>query len=250
MSGHDKVQLLLLCGLLIFCGCVSPPEPREPTSPEIREASVMVRKETLAIEVNEELLAAAFQGQAEELKAILDTVEADEEGVKKIEGGLTALLLACVRGHAESVRVLLDAGVDVNGKTARGGTPLMWAAGSRDNTTETVQVLLEAGAAVNAKTSDGRTALMDAAMQGNTDAAKVLLRAGADIEEYTEEGTTPLMEAARHGNAETVQLLLENGARVNAVDREGRTALKQAAAAGHAETEQLLRQAGAVDFKE
>jgi hypothetical protein len=250
MSQYKKAQLLLLCGALFMYGCVSPPAPREPTPPEVREASVMIQKQELVIEVNEELLAAAFQGEAGKLKRLLDTVEADEQGEVRIENGLTALLLACVRGHTESVQVLLDAGVDVNGKTVRGGTPLMWAAGSSENSAETVRLLLDRGASVNARTTDGRTALMDAAMRGNTDTANVLLRAGAHIEERTEEGTTALMEASKHGNAETVQLLLDSGARVNAVDREGRTALTQAAAAGHAETERLLSQAGAVDFQE
>ena len=73
--------------------------------------------------------------------------------------------------------MLLDAGVDVNGATARGDTPLMWAAGSAENNHETVQVLLEAGAAVNAKTGDGRTALMDAALRGSTETARLLLEA-------------------------------------------------------------------------
>ena len=57
----------------------------------------------------------------------------------------TALLLASVRGHTQAVQVLIEHGVKVDGETGRGGTALMWTAGSREHV-EIVQLLENAGA--------------------------------------------------------------------------------------------------------
>jgi len=242
-----KIPLLLICFFALIYGCVSTPPPLKPTPVENRETSVLTPRETLDIEVNKELFKAAFHGNASELKILLES-EVDED--VKMKDGWTALLLASGRGHPEAVQVLIDAGVNVNNETVRGGTALMWAAAAQKNSTETVRVLLGAGAKVNAKTSDGCTALMDAAMHGNTGTARVLLDAGAGVNVRTEDGVTALMQAGRLGHVEIVRLLLANGAEVNVRNREGRTALNEAEAAAHKEIVQLLRNAGASDEPE
>ncbi len=239
-----KFLIFLISIFVLILGCVSAPPPRVPTSVETRETSVMTERETMTININTDLFKAAFEGQTSELMNLLE-LEEDVE-VKKRDGRI-ALLLASVRGHTEVVQILVDAGIDVNGETARGGTALMWAAGSRENPTEIVRVLLDAGADVNARTRDGCTALMDATMRGNTETVRVLIEAGAGVNEKTEDGVTALMEAGRLGYIEIVRLLLDNGADVNVRNREGRTALMEADAAAHTEIVQLLRDAGAID---
>jgi ankyrin repeat protein len=61
--------------------------------------------------------------------------------------GETPLMIAAGAGSAEAVRLLLDAGVDVNGaEPKRGQTALMWAAS--EGHADVVSLLLERGAKV------------------------------------------------------------------------------------------------------
>jgi ankyrin repeat protein len=244
MAHITRIFLPLCCVFALIAGCVSTPPPVKTTPVENRETSVMTEREAQVIDVNEKLFKASFNGNASDLKNVLET-EADVE--VKMKDAWTALLLASGMGHPEIMRVLIDAGVNVNEATSRGGTALMWAAGARQNSAESVRVLLDAGAKVNAKTTDGCTALMDAVMHGNTSSVEVLLSAGANVNEQTEDGVTALMESARLGHGEIVQLLLSSGAEMNIRNREGRTALMEARDAARDEIVRLLRDAGALD---
>ncbi len=209
MQVFKYIPFLLIFIFASIFGCVSDPVSIKATA-DTREKSIMIDSEGTVIDINEDILKAAFEGQTAELRGLIESEENMDAIMKDCR---TALLLASVRGHTESVRVLIDEGVNVNWETERGGTALMWAAGSRENTADTVKVLLQEGADVNAKTVDGCTALMD---------------------------------AARQGNIETVRVLIDNDAEVNAVNMEGRTALTEASAGGHKEIVQLLENAGAV----
>ena len=111
--------------LLFAAGCISqPPGVANPASaaPELPEAY-----ETELRGINRTLIQAAFAGRSEEVRTLLSSK--DSEALRK-EFIDAALLLASVRGNSETVRVLLDGGADAGCATVRGGTPLMWAAGS------------------------------------------------------------------------------------------------------------------------
>ena len=65
--------------------------------------------------------------------------------------GMNALVAASVRGHTDTVRVLLEKGLGVNSKDKDGGISLMWATyGGYD---DTMKLLLDKGADINAKHS-------------------------------------------------------------------------------------------------
>ncbi len=85
------------------------------------------------------------------------------------------LLLACWRGHLETVRELLQQGAQVNA----GDMPaLLWA--SRSGHFEVVRQLLGSGADVNAaRRHNGCTALVEASRAGRTEVACLLLAHGA-----------------------------------------------------------------------
>jgi ankyrin repeat protein len=73
--------------------------------------------------------------------------------VDQASGGSTALHHAAWRGHADVVKLLLQAGADVNAKTrSNSETPLHLAA--MHGHTDVIQLLLQAGADVNARTAD------------------------------------------------------------------------------------------------
>ena len=108
------------------------------------------------------------------------------------------------------VRMLLDAGADVNQPDAFGHTPLMWAisVGDAGMTAE----LLRAGADVNARRPDGTTALHTAAASdARADCVRMLLAAGADPTARDREGKTA-GDYAREENLTELARLLEPGA--------------------------------------
>jgi serine/threonine protein kinase/ankyrin repeat protein len=72
--------------------------------------------------------------------------------------GETALMMAAGKDHYETVKVLIDAGADVNARGYRGWTPLMIAA-CRGHS-GIVTLLLASGADLNAKDEMGKTALI------------------------------------------------------------------------------------------
>src|ERR1035437_10371526 len=83
------------------------------------------------------------------------------------------------------------------------------------NDVETVKVLLNKGVNINAKDTNGATALIKAASRGYADMTRLLLDKGADINAKADEGIPALMIAAVKGHADTVNLLLDKGADIN-----------------------------------
>ncbi|MDR3707464.1 MAG: ankyrin repeat domain-containing protein [Capsulimonadaceae bacterium] len=81
----------------------------------------------------------------------------------------------------------------VNARDSAGNTSLMSAVSSGN--ADTAKILISAGANVNAATKDNVTVLMDAVIKGNTDCVKLLIAAGADVNASTTNGVTALMLA-------------------------------------------------------
>jgi ankyrin repeat protein len=131
-------------------------------------------------------------------------------GLSQIKG-CTALMYASMEGHTEDVKLLIEAGADVNLQDKDGYTALMCA--SEIRYTESVGLLLEAGADVNVQDSSGYTALMVASEYGCIGVAKLLLEAGADVNVRDNYGYTALELAKRNGVWDIVKLLREAGAK-------------------------------------
>ena len=84
-----------------------------------------------------------------------------------------------------------------------------------------VRVLIDAGADLNLTDDNGDTASMLAVKTGQTDVLRMLLEAGADISG----SRNPLFIAARRGHKEITQMLINAGADVTARDSRGHTPL-------------------------
>jgi len=153
---------------------------------------------------------------------------------------------AAMQGRVETVRSLLQQGVDVNAAQGDGMTGLHWAAERGD--VEITDMLIHAGANVRAVTRIGHyTPLHLASKSGSLPVVESLLAGGADVAAVTSNtGATSLHLAAAAGNPGLVTALLDAGADANA--REAmweQTPLTFAAARNRAAAIRALLEGGA-----
>jgi cytohesin len=142
--------------------------------------------------------------------------------------------VAVTSGHAEMIGWLLKHG-------ARVGPTMLHDAALKGHL-ESMQVLLENGADVKALNPDGATALHDAALGGHTGAASLLLGRGAEIDARDgAHGATPLFLAASWGRKQMVDFLLEKGAGKLLRNKQGKSAREAALENSHADVAEALR---------
>jgi uncharacterized protein len=121
--------------------------------------------------------------------------------------GFTPLHLAAFFGHAEAVRILLDAHADP-GAVARNDSQvqaLHSAVASGDRLI--VKLLLEAGADPNAVQHGGWTPLHGACLHGDAALVQLLLAAGASRDLASADGSTPVDLARREHHDAVVDLV-------------------------------------------
>jgi ankyrin repeat protein len=144
------------------------------------------------------------------------------------------LVRAVKEGYIENVRVLIEAGADVNAASPDGTTAVFECFKEQDGELrvdlQMLEFLLSAGASVNQK-SYSQTPLFRAALMGATDAIVLLVRHGADpnerywlqpgevpfvfdkaIREAIQNGGTALMLAADQGHLSAAKSLVKHGA--------------------------------------
>ena len=134
--------------------------------------------------------------------------------------------------RARFVRMLIQAGVDVNARAWEDATPLHFAA--RFDCSPCAQELITAGAPVNPRDQDGWTPIF----QASEAMVPILIGAGADIRVRDRDGNLPLHRNFR-------QALIVSGVDVNARNAAGLTPLHFAALAGSVPALQMLVDHGA-----
>jgi ankyrin repeat protein len=171
-----------------------------------------------------------------------------------------ALANAAEAGHVEPVKLLLDAGTDIESRstynktwdeaanmftmrTSFNQTALSLAA--RNGRQDVVRLLLDRGADIESKNTYGFNPLCLAVLNGDESMARLLLSGGAQIESRAGSSQTPLLLAASQGFEEIVELLLSLNAQVEARDIHGFTPLILAATEGHYFVVQLILEHGA-----
>src|SRR5690349_5727706 len=85
-----------------------------------------------------------------------------KDGLRDVKDrrGITPLMYAAAVGSIDAMRLLIDAGADVNARNDVGSTALMWSATELAK----VELLLNHGADINAISEHGRSVLTVAAM--------------------------------------------------------------------------------------
>uniref|UniRef100_A0A8C2TBW0 Oxysterol-binding protein-related protein 1 n=1 Tax=Coturnix japonica TaxID=93934 RepID=A0A8C2TBW0_COTJA len=200
----------------------------------------------MSTEAEQQLLHDARNGNAEEVKQLLDAMTKGEvifdincKGRSKSNMGWTPLHLACYFGHAVVVEDLLKAGADVNVLNDMGDTPLHRAAFTGRK--EVVMLLLQYNADTSIVNGSGETAkevthdkdirnmleavertqerkleeeLLGAARDGETGKLSALLNKPKppDINCVDQMGNTPLHCAAYRAHKNCALKLLKNGA--------------------------------------
>ena len=156
----------------------------------------------------------------------------------KNKEGLTALMLACERGHEDIVHSLLSAGANVNLQDINGWTALMRAI--RHNHISIINMLLQANANPHMKTSNGSNALIIASVDGHYEVVRLLISIGVDYKYQQEDGGNAFMLACQNGHTQIVELLLKEQVDPNVQSKDGRNALMLACQNGHTQIVELL----------
>ena len=156
--------------------------------------------------------------------------------------GNSPLARAAVAGDVAAVRAQLERGADANAMADHGCTVLDWAA--RFGQVEAMRVLVDAGAQMDVQDQgpNGWTALMHACHKGQTKAALALLEWGANPNQASADGTTPLMRAACEHQAEVVRALLDRGADPRATNKNGANVLSSCLNGGTSEIAMMVRE--------
>ena len=173
------------------------------------------------------------------------TVKTSKQDARQIEaGGSTALMFAAYAGDAESAKLLLAAGANVDDAAADGNSALVVATFA--GFPAVARVLIDAGADVNASGA-GYAALHAAALRGDVATVLALLAKGANPNVQLTKGSpvrrfgsqwalptpftggTPLLVAAVYGEVAIIKALLAAGADPTIALRDGTTPLLAAA---------------------
>lgn len=113
---------------------------------------------------------------------------------------------AAHRGDIKAVRAILKTKIDPDARDSFGGTALH--AAMFQDKLEIVRLLIEAGLDVNAQgTSNGYTPLHDAVWADNIPAAKILLKHGARTDIRGRDGDTPYEKALKENKPKMAALL-------------------------------------------
>ncbi|HTQ99110.1 MAG TPA: ankyrin repeat domain-containing protein [Candidatus Acidoferrum sp.] len=215
---------------------------------------------TLRTDGSSALLYAAYQGDAELVKTLLDKGANPNQ---RNDYGAFPLSEAVQQGSQAVIDLLLAHKADPNLGGLEGETALMDAA--RSGNVKAAQALLKAGANVNAKEQwGGQSAVMWAAAQSQPEMLKVLIKAGAKVNEQgavrlwdrrtlseprpkdmNKGGFTPLLYAARQGCTACIKILKDAGADLNATDPDRISSLNLALINLHFDTALALIDAGA-----
>eukprot|EP01064_Diplonema_japonicum_P006193 TRINITY_DN1412_c0_g1_i1.p1 TRINITY_DN1412_c0_g1~~TRINITY_DN1412_c0_g1_i1.p1 ORF type:complete len:746 (+),score=122.88 TRINITY_DN1412_c0_g1_i1:107-2344(+) len=171
---------------------------------------------------NEQLIAAAKQGDVKELTRQLESgVDAD---CRSRATQICPIHAATLSGKHEAVAILLDHGANIHAKNRDGCTPLVLACSF--GFSDLACKLLSRGADITDKHSTGEPLLVLAYLADYREIVRILLEYGANVNEKTHDIGWLLLDAVHHGRLTYIELFLRHGANVDVLDKDGWMALQ------------------------
>ncbi|KAG6356898.1 hypothetical protein INS49_014773 [Diaporthe citri] len=152
-------------------------------------------------------LVAAVVGNHTEVVNLLLQHKAQIDPPDELIDGWEPLERAIVNGHANIVRILADAGANVNRRFSTGFTLVHQGVNSN-----ALGALLEFRPTLDLRTDDGRTPLHYIEESMPLENIKLLVRAGSEVNVKDRFDSTPLVEALMYGHAEAAKYLLSKNA--------------------------------------
>ncbi len=137
--------------------------------------------------------------------------------------GRTLLFELTSKRRIESIKILIRNGIEINAEDNYGKTVLAEAVDKIDGMM--IRFLLENGASVNHINSSGRTVLHDAALEENEKVFQILMAKEPDLSLTDHYGKTVLFDAVEGGNISIIKEVINNTDDINIVDNNGQSAL-------------------------
>jgi len=151
--------------------------------------------------------------------------------------GMSPLLICARNGLGVTMKLLLDAGADINQTNKWGHSPIYLAA--YNNKVDNATVLLKNGA------KDIDSALQVSAKRGHIDIVKILLNAGANINQSDTDGFSPLHHASNNNHFAIIKELVERGVDIHNTTV-ARTPIELAVSNGYLNIVKYLYEHGAI----
>ena len=160
-----------------------------------------------------------------------------------------ALAYASIYGNLETVKYILDQGVEIDGQVAYSGTALLRA--SEVKNFDIAEFLIKSGADVNHPYSFGISAMSGYAITCNTELIDLAIEYGGDIDaahkmtvssNFGELAYNPIQWAILENNFECVKHLIARGADLNVLTRDNETLMELATRSKNNEIVKLLQE--------
>lgn len=137
--------------------------------------------------------------------------------------GRTLLFELSAKRRIESIKILIKNGIEINAEDNYGKTVLSEAADKIDGMM--IRFLLENGASVNHMNSSGRTVLQDAALEENEKVFQILMSKNPDLSLTDHYGRSVLFDAVEGGSLPIIKEVINNIDDINVVDNNGQSVL-------------------------
>lgn len=163
----------------------------------------------------------------ENYDALISYIENNKNEInKKNNYGMTALMLACINSNYKStektVKILIDAGCDLNCQSIRGLTAVMYAVmfSAITSTMNTIQMLVSSKCNLFLRTTEyWDITMLCARICKNEDIFKILIDSGCNLKYVNSNGHSTIYLAARYReNVKIIKLLIDSGCDLNWCD--------------------------------